>query len=111
MSGTKVGGIKARETNYKKHGKDFYMNIGRKGGQNGHTGGFASNRELARRAGTKGGTVSKRGEANKTKELIDKNQDKIKEMIAQKQPARKISEATGIPISTVYKKLKEGIWG
>ena len=24
MSGTKVGGIKARETNYKIHGTDFY---------------------------------------------------------------------------------------
>lgn len=61
MSGTKSGGLKARETNYKTHGIDFYREIGRKGGQNGHTGGFASNPELAKIAGAKGGKISKRG--------------------------------------------------
>lgn len=60
MSGTKLGGLKARETNLKKHGKDFYRIIGSKGGQNGHTGGFAANRELARLAGAKGGRKSRR---------------------------------------------------
>lgn len=60
MSGTVSGGRKARETNLKKHGKDFYRIIGSKGGQNGHTGGFAANRELARRAGAKGGRKSRR---------------------------------------------------
>lgn len=63
MAGTKSGGIKARQTNYEKYGKDFYRNIGRKGGRNGHTGGFASDPELARRAGAKGGRISKRGKA------------------------------------------------
>ena len=65
MSGTKAGGIKTRETMYKRHGKDFYREIGRKGGQNGHTGGFASNPELARKAGAKGGKISKRGKARR----------------------------------------------
>lgn len=60
MSGTKAGGLKARKTNLKKHGKDFYRIIGSKGGQNGHTGGFAANRELARIAGAKGGRKSRR---------------------------------------------------
>ena len=36
MAGTKEGGRKARETNYKVHGPDFYRRIGSKGGQNGH---------------------------------------------------------------------------
>ena len=40
MSGTKAGGFKAKLTNLERHGKDFYKNIGKKGGQNGHTGGF-----------------------------------------------------------------------
>lgn len=65
MSGTKAGGIKTRETMYKRHGKDFYREIGRKGGQNGHTGGFASDPELARKAGAKGGRISKRGKARR----------------------------------------------
>ena len=55
MSGSKIGGIKAALTNKKKHGSDFYARIGRKGGQNGHTGGFAANPELAKLAGQKGG--------------------------------------------------------
>lgn len=63
MAGTKAGGLKARETNFMKHGRDFYKNIGRKGGQNGHTGGFAANPELARTAGAKGGRISRRGPA------------------------------------------------
>lgn len=60
MAGTKAGGIKARNTNYELHGRDFYAKIGKKGGQNGHSGGFASDHELARIAGTIGGLRSTR---------------------------------------------------
>lgn len=63
MAGTKAGGEKARNTNYKRHGKDFYRNIGRIGGKNGHTGGFAANPQLAKEAGRKGGRISRRGPA------------------------------------------------
>lgn len=72
MSGSREGGIRAAETNKKKYGKDFYANIGRKGGKNGHTGGFASGTlgkdgltgpERAKIAGSKGGKRSKRGPA------------------------------------------------
>lgn len=63
MSGTKAGGMKAAKTNLERHGADFYKRIGQKGGQNGHTGGFAANRELARTAGAKGGRISRRGPA------------------------------------------------
>ena len=65
MSGTKIGGSKAAITNKQKHGDDFYARIGRKGGKKGHTGGFAANPELAREAGAKGGSISKRGPAKK----------------------------------------------
>lgn len=70
MSGTTEGGLKAAKTNRKLHGKNFYAEIGRKGGQNGHTGGFASEKigddgltgfERARIAGAKGGHLSRRG--------------------------------------------------
>ena len=60
MTGTKAGGAKARETNYKRNGVDFYKRIGAIGGRNGHTGGFAANPALARIAGAKGGRVSRR---------------------------------------------------
>ena len=61
MSGNREGALKAAKTNRKKYGKDFYKEIGAKGGRNGHTGGFYVNRELARVAGAKGGRISKRG--------------------------------------------------
>lgn len=60
MSGTKLGGKKAALTNISRHGFDFYANIGREGGKNGHTGGFYSNPELAKIAGRKGGLKSRR---------------------------------------------------
>lgn len=63
MAGTKAGGKKAALTNIARHGKDFYRDIGRRGGQNGHTGGFAANPALARIAGAKGGKISRRGPA------------------------------------------------
>ena len=63
MAGNIEGGKKAAATNKEKYGKDFYAEIGRKGGRNGHTGGFAANPELARIAGRKGGRISKRGKA------------------------------------------------
>lgn len=60
MVGTKAGGQAAKKTNLEKHGSDFYHRIGAKGGRNGHTGGFASNPELAKIAGRKGGLKSTR---------------------------------------------------
>lgn len=58
-----MGGQKAAATNKAKYGKDFYARIGKMGGQLGHTGGFAANRELARLAGAKGGRISRRTKA------------------------------------------------
>lgn len=60
MVGTKAGGRKAAKTNLERHGKDFYKNIGAKGGRNGHTGGFYNNSELAKKAGKIGGLISRR---------------------------------------------------
>lgn len=63
MGGTKAGGLKAKETNLKRNGKDFYKRIGSLGGKVGGMKGFALNPELAKRAGRKGGKISKRGKA------------------------------------------------
>lgn len=70
MAGTLKGGKKAAATNKERNGDDFYARIGAKGGRNGHTGGFASNPELARIAGAKGGKISKRGKAGVHKEKV-----------------------------------------
>jgi general stress protein YciG len=73
MSGTREGGLKAKDTNKDRYGSDFYSRIGAMGGKKGpidpETGkqlkGFALNRELASSAGAKGGTKSRRGKAKK----------------------------------------------
>lgn len=70
MAGTKQGGLKTAATNREKYGKDFYKNIGQKGGRLGHTGGFAhlepgkdglTGPERAKTVGDRGGLIGKRG--------------------------------------------------
>ena len=84
MAGTRDGGRKASLTNRAKYGPDFYKNIGRKGGINGHDGGFASKglgkdgltgTERAKIYGSIGGKVSRRGRAHL--ELTDEERKKI----------------------------------
>jgi hypothetical protein cdiviTM7_01565 len=60
MAGTKLGGLKARDTNLKNN-PDFYREIGKLGGQKCVMKGFALNPKLARQAGAKGGRSSRRG--------------------------------------------------
>ncbi|MCJ0950370.1 MULTISPECIES: general stress protein [Rhodococcus] len=69
MSGTKAGGLKARDRNLSKD-PDFYKKIGAIGGRLGTTGGFAADRKLARIAGAKGGRISKRGKKEVKDEQI-----------------------------------------
>lgn len=80
MAGTKAGGKKASITNKEKHGEDFYKRIGSKGGKSGdHSkSGFASNPELAREAGRKGGKKSRRGKSKKNSEetRVQENEEK-----------------------------------
>lgn len=74
MPGTISGGKRAAKTNIEKYGKDFYARIGRMGGRNGVTGGFASEKvgkdgltgaQRAKVAGQMGGRKSKRGPSKK----------------------------------------------
>lgn len=66
MSGTRSGAIKAAKTNLEKYGKNFYKDIGRKGGS-GHRPEkryFHIYPEIAKIAAAKGGSKSKRGKKN-----------------------------------------------
>ena len=77
MPGNRVGGKRAAATNKKRYGDSFYASIGRIGGSRGHSGGFASNPELARKAGQKGGRTSKRGEGSTRVSKIEPNREEI----------------------------------
>lgn len=70
MSGTKAGGMKAAATNKAKYGEGFYARIGKRGGMNGHSGGFScmevgkdglTGPERAKKYGAIGGSISRRG--------------------------------------------------
>lgn len=71
MAGTRIGGLRAAKQNKAKD-PDFYAKIGRKGGRNGHTGGFAANPQLARIAGAKGGKISRRRPSVKKTDTVVK---------------------------------------
>lgn len=69
MSGTREGGIQAAKQNKAHYGEDFYKRIGamsnaswEKNGRKPR--GFSANREAAKRAGAKGGAISKRRPRN-----------------------------------------------
>lgn len=59
MSGTRKGGLRARDTNLTDD-PDFYRKIGAKGGKWRGPKGFATNPTLASTAGAKGGRISRR---------------------------------------------------
>lgn len=72
MAGTQKGGFIAADTIRSRHGRDFYVRIGRLGGRKSRRGGFASTKvgkdgltgaERAKLAGARGGAKSRRGKA------------------------------------------------
>ena len=71
MAGSITGGKKAAITNKARYGEDYYAKLGAVGGRNGHTGGFAANRELASIAGAKGGRMSRRGPNKKEESWVN----------------------------------------
>jgi general stress protein YciG len=60
MAGTSSGGVSAMKTNKKLYGEDFAKVIGQLGGSVKGRKGFATNRKLAKKAGKRGGKVSRR---------------------------------------------------
>lgn len=116
MSGTKLGGMKAAATNKVKHGADFYQRIGRKGGSKvTGKGGFAGNPELARRAGAKGGRISKRGTYSYQLNKIEPLADEIREEYANGDSLLAISKRHNISYNVLSKWSRENldtkIWG
>lgn len=105
MSGTRAGGLKAAKKNKELKGEDFYKHIGAKGGRLGKTGGFASDkvgkdgltgRERARKAGSRGGTISQR-------------EDTIHVLYNGRTVSlRQYSKLTGVAYSTAYDRFKKG---
>lgn len=77
--------------------------MGRKGGKNGkgpdYKGGFGGDRELAKRAGQKGGRISRRG--GKYTAILDENKEFIVESVKNKATIQSIADDLGIPHRSV----------
>lgn len=106
MPGTKAGGKKAAITNKLRHGEEFYAKIGRMGGRNGHSGGF-SIPGLARKAGKKGGTISRRGIAKDNKNILDENRATIVSMYYQRKTIKEIAAAIGISYAVLLRNIEK----
>ena len=77
--------------------------MGRKGGKNGkgpdYKGGFGGDRELAKRAGQKGGRISRRG--GKYTTILDENKEFIIESVKKHATIQSIADDLGIPHRSV----------
>lgn len=111
MSGTVTGGRKAAATNKELYGKEFYQRIGRIGGERGHTGGFASNPELARIAGAKGGRVSKRGSGSSTVKKIEPRRETIISLYEEGKSIPQIAKRFKISQETLRRWARDNIEG
>lgn len=111
MSGTIIGGRKAAATNKKKYGNSFYQKIGRIGGRRGNTGGFASNPELARTAGAKGGRMSKRGSGSITNKKIEPRREQIIALYEEGKSIPQIAKRYKVSPETLRRWARENIDG
>lgn len=77
--------------------------MGRKGGKNGkgpdYKGGFGGDRELAKRAGQKGGRISRR--KGKYTAILDENKEFIRESIKKNATLQSIADELGIPHESI----------
>lgn len=100
-----------RKTMIEKYGKDgvsvMMANAGKKGGINGHTGGFASNLDLARKAGAIGGKKSKRGSS--VLPLYKKKHNEIARLHFKGESVREIARILDIPVSSLYRYIRQFI--
>ena len=107
----KVANAKWHETMIKKYGsvEAFKLSrrvMGAKGGKcKTPEGGFASNRELARLAGAKGGRISRRTNKNYDKEW-ELNHGMIMHMVAKGESTAEISRRSKIPYGALRLRLR-----
>ena len=106
MAGTRKGGLKAKKTNKRVYGKNFYKIIGRKGGLSSRDGGFASNKTLASTAGAKGGRISRRGPT-----YSQEIRDSIQRRYHCGWSVKELSSKYCVNQSTIYSWMRKYEWG
>ena len=104
LPGNILGGRRAAETNKRKYGEDFFRKIGAIGGKAVGYKGFATNPELAKISGAKGGHNSKRGKDPKRAERVKKAIAMYKD---EGKNVEQIAREFGLSKATIKNYLKE----
>ena len=101
----KIASEKWRQTMIKKYGSvtEKMAQTGRIGGQNGkgpdYKGGFSADRERAKIAGAKGGSISRRG--SKYQKTFEENIEAIKSTINSTATLKDLADSMGVPYTSL----------
>lgn len=110
----KIASEKWRQTMIEKYGSvtDKMRETGRIGGQNGkgpdYKGGFAADRERAKIAGAKGGSISRR--SSKYQKVFEENIEAIKSTINSTATIKDLAKALGVPYSSLLNYIKKYVY-
>ena len=107
MVETKKGGEKGVKTMKERYGDDVYRKLGRRGGQNGHTGGFAANPALAKIVGAKGGRCSVRRPKDECDKEWNDNKDKIMRMYYEGYTVKDIANTLNLNYFSISRKIRK----
>lgn len=110
----KIASEKWRQTMIEKYGSvtDKMRETGRIGGQNGkgpdYKGGFAANHEYARKAGAKGGSISRR--KSKYHQIFEENRSAIEAVLRSTATVKDLAKALGVPYSSLLNYIKKYVY-
>lgn len=110
----KIASEKWRQTMIEKYGSvtEKMRETGRIGGQNGkgpdYKGGFASSHEHARKAGAKGGRISRR--KSKYYPIFEENRSAIEAVLRSTASVKDLAEALGVPYSSLLHYINKYVY-
>ena len=110
----KIASEKWRQTMIEKYGSvtNKMRETGRIGGQNGkgpdYKGGFAANHEYARKAGAKGGSISRR--KSKYHQIFEENRSAIEAVLRSTATVKDLAKALGVPYSSLLNYIKKYVY-
>ena len=110
----KIASEKWRQTMTEKYGSvtDKMRETGRIGGLNGkgpdYKGGFAANHEHAKKAGAKGGSISRR--KSKYHQIFEENRSAIEAVLRSTATVKDLAKALGVPYSSLLNYIKKYIY-
>ena len=110
----KIASEKWRQTMIETYGSvtDKMREAGRIGGQNGkgpdYKGGFAASKEHARKAGAKGGSISRR--KSKYNQVFEENRSAIEAVLRSTATVKDLAKALGVPYSSLLHYINKYVY-